>query len=117
MPTQVKAAIQRLQETATKPTASINNTPITTRIMGVQVAAKQLQAAAKEVATKNSQGPAGNTQSKAHNTLERAMYAACFIDNKNGDAQRLTSQRYPAALFAAALTVMNIKSGNTMKHQ
>ena len=79
--------------------------------------AKQLQAAAKEVANKNSQGPAGNTQSKLHNTLERAMYATCFINNKNEDAQRLASQRYPAAMFAAALAIMDIELGNMMKHQ
>ena len=44
------------------------------------------------------------------------MYAACFIDNKTGDEQQLVSRRYPAAMFAATLEVMNIELGNMMKH-
>ena len=62
------------------------------------------------------QGPAGSTRSKPSNTLEKAMYAACFIDNKNGDAQRLASRRYPMAMFVAALAVMDMESGDMMKH-
>ena len=58
VPARVKAAIQRLQETATNLMAPINNTPIATRIRGAQIAVKQLQVAA--IATKNSHGPAGN---------------------------------------------------------
>ena len=43
------------------------------------------------------------------------MYAACFIDNKNKDAQRLGSRRYPMAMFVAALAVMDMESGDMMK--
>lgn len=112
----VNAAIKYLQEMTTKSTAAINTTPKVTRTRGAQTMARQLQAAAKKAANKNSQGPAGNTRSKSHNTLLRAMYAACFINNEHGDAQRLASWRYLAAMFVAAFTVMNIKSGDMMKH-
>ena len=112
----MKTAIQRIQETVTKPMAPIKYTPIATRTRGAQTAANQIQAAAKEVAGKKSQGPAGNTRSKLHNTLKKAMYVACFIDNKNRDAQRLASQRCPAAMFAVVLAVMDIELGAMTKH-
>ena len=80
------------------------------RTQAAQTLAK-LKAAAQEVANR---GPAGSTRSKTSNTLERAMYAACFIDNKNGDAQRLASCRYPMVMFAAALAVMGVELGDIM---
>ena len=41
---------------------------------------------------------------------------ASFIDKKSGDVQRLASPRYSAAMFAAALAVMDMKLGNMTKH-
>ena len=110
---EMTTAFKHLQKTSTKPTPPIQTTPIATRTQAAQASAK-LKAAAHEVAN---QGPASNTRSKSCNTLERAMYAACFIDNKNGDAQRLASCRYPMAMFAAALALMDMESGNMMKHR
>ena len=110
------AQIKRLQETARKPTAPPNNISIVLRTWAVQAALKQLQIAAKEVANKNSQGRARNTGSKSYNTLERAIHVACYFDNKNGDVQQLASWRYSAAIFLAALVVMNIELGDSMKH-
>ena len=37
--------------------------------------------------------------------------------NKNGDAQRLASQRYLSAMLAAALAVMDMESGKMTKHR
>ena len=110
---QVKVAVKSIQERTTKPTAPITTAPIAMRTRVVQASAK-LQGAAKEVA---SQGPTGNSCSKSHSKLERAMYAACFIDNKNGDAQRLESQRYQVAMFVAALAVMDMELGDVTKHR
>ena len=88
--------------------------PIATRTQAARASAK-IKAAAQEV---TKQGPAGNTRSsKSTNTLQRAMYAACFIDNKNGDAQRLASRKYPVAMFAAALAVMDMESGDMIKYR
>ena len=109
---QVKAALKRLQETLTTPTPPMKTTLIATRTQAAQTSAK-LKAAAYNVANL---GPAGNTRSKSSNTLERAMYAACFIYNKNEDAQRLVSRRYPMAMFAAALAVLDMESGDMMKY-
>lgn len=78
---------------------------------------KYLQVVAKELASTINQDPAENTRSKSHNTLERAMYAACYIDDKNDDAQQLASQRYPAGIFMAAAVVMDIKLGDMTKYQ
>ena len=44
------------------------------------------------------------------------MYTACYINNKNGDAQELASQRYPAAMFVVVLAVMNIELSDITKH-
>ena len=85
----VKAAMKRIQETPTTPTAPMTTTLIATRTQAAQTS-ENLKAAAHKVAN---QGPAGNTCSKFSNTLERTMYTACFIDNKNGDTQRLASHR------------------------
>ena len=106
-------ALKRLQKTSTKPTPLMQTAPIATRTRAAQTSAK-LKAAAHKVAN---QGPAGNTRSKSSNRLERAMYAACFIDNKKGDAQRLASHRYSMAMFVAALAIMNMESGDMLKHR
>ena len=45
----MKTDMKHFQETAAKPTAPINNTPIATRTRAAQPTVKQLQAAAKEV--------------------------------------------------------------------
>ena len=105
-------ALKRLQEKLTSPTPPMKSTPIATRSQAAQMLAK-LKTAAHKV---TNQGHAGNTRSKSSNTLERAMYIACFIDNKNGDTQRLASHIYPMAMFAAALAVMDMESGDMMKH-
>ena len=44
------------------------------------------------------------------------MYVACFVNNKNGDAQWLASWRYPTAMFVAALAVIDIKLDKMTKH-
>ena len=73
--------------------------------------------AARLAASKISSGPAGNTRSKATNVLQMALHAACYTDGGTSEAKRLARRRYPAAMFSAALAVMDIESGKMLKHR
>ena len=72
--------------------------------------------AAQAIATKLSQGPASNTRSQWNCVLEWALHAASFLDKKCVSAKRLASRKFPPAIFAAAIAVMDIDSGEMLKH-
>ena len=71
----------------------------------------------RAAATKFSLGPARNTRSSAHCALERALHAQSFLDEKSVSARRLSSQKYPPAIFAAAMAVMDVDTGEMLKHR
>ena len=73
--------------------------------------------AGQAAATKLSQGPASNTCSQSNYALETLLHVASFLDKKGVNAKRLASQKFPLAIFAAALAVMDIDSGKMLKHQ
>ena len=46
-----------------------------------------------------------------------ALHAACYTDGDTSEAKRLARRQYPAAMFSAALAVMDIESGKMLKHR
>ena len=97
-------------------TARRQQLPQSTTTQSVQPVASRTRGAQTKAAAAEA-GPARRTRSQTGNILERALHAACFIDNKSGSAKRLAYKRYPKAMFSAALAVMDIESGKMLKHR
>ena len=88
--------------------------PVRQSILMVPIAS--ITRAAQAAATKISQGSASSTRSQSNYASERALHAASFLDKKSVSAKRLASQKFPPAIFAAVLVVMDIDSGKMIKH-
>ena len=108
-------ALRELLQQSQAPSRVIVPTPVRQSIPMVPIASRTR--AAQAAATKLSQGPASNTRSQSNCALERALHVARFLDKKSVSAKRLTSRKFPPAIFAAALAVMDIDSGQMLKYQ
>ena len=102
------AGQQRPQKTTAQP-----DQPVASKTRGAKLKVAASEASARKLAD----GPASRTRSQTGNILERALHAACYVDNTSGSAKRLAYKKYPKAMFSAALAVMDIESGKMLKHR
>ena len=85
--TTVEQPSPKVESTATKQQRFQQATTQSVQPVASRTRSAKLKAAAAEA------GPARRTRSQTGNILERALHAACFVDNKSGSAQRLACKR------------------------
>ena len=106
-----------LRQEVVKPISVQKPSPTMTQALPTVAPIASRTQAAQATTTKLVQGPAKNTRSHSIIALERALHAASFLDDKSVNAKRLATRKFPPAIFAAALAVMDIDSGKMLKHR